>query len=178
MQGAGGVIDDGNPVFHRTLDPYRAKGCIYLRSASVGTDAEGRIVAEGRFAIAESSYIDDTGHFNAAEFVMCFNQLMYLSIARAIELELSAELAGWTLEDFWQRQLPDVLIHKLESTYSRPISAAGFTARFEIVRWNSRAKARGMTLFDTTVRFMDDAGGLAHGAVSLALVNIPDRARG
>src|SRR5437868_7116844 len=60
------------------LKPYRAHA-IYLKSAAIthvhdGTaaqDASGTpplITGTGRFSIAESCYIDDTGHFNAVEF--------------------------------------------------------------------------------------------------------------
>ena len=53
-----------------------------MLAATKGKDA-GLISAKGRFSIPDSCYIDDTGHFNAVEFNICFNQLAYVPSASA-----------------------------------------------------------------------------------------------
>lgn len=165
-----------DPVAARALDPYRAKNCVYLREVDVAV-VEGVLSGRGRFAIDESCYIDDTGHFNAAEFVICYNQLMYVCLAKAIESGAVPEFRGWTLADFWERQLPDVLIHEMSSTFSRPIAAAEFEGVFTIDQIGTRSLSRGMLTLATSVSFRDPSGGRARGTVRLALVNVPDRSR-
>src|SRR5262245_56508099 len=70
------------------LRPYRAHAR-YLKSAEIThvhdkAVPQGRgkpsslITGMGRFSIPESCYIDHTGHFNAVEFNICFNQLAYV----------------------------------------------------------------------------------------------------
>lgn len=165
-------VDDTDPLFHRTVSPYRAKGCVYLRSAVVDRVDE-RIVSTGSFGIDESCYIDDTGHFNAAEFIICYNQLLYVSLATAVTRSLAPEFEHWTIDHFWERQLPDVLIHKLSSVFSRPINARSFTGEFTIRSISTRSLARGMLTLDTEIKFHDDHGGRSRGDVSIALVNVP-----
>jgi len=168
-----GQLDDREPVFHRAVNPYRAKGCIYLTGAEVTRSEEGQVASRGQFRIGESCYIDDTGHFNAAEFVICYNQLMYTTLAVAVQHSLLPAFSHWTLDDYWARQLPDVLIHKLTSSYQRPIDARGFRADFTITSLSTRALSRGMLTLETSIRFEDDNGGRAKGEVALALVNAP-----
>ncbi|MFV0374017.1 FcoT family thioesterase [Microbacterium sp.] len=168
-----GWIDETEPVFRRALDPYRSKGCVYLTGAEVTRAADGRVGSRGVFRIDGSSYIDDTGHFNAAEFVICYNQLMYVTLAVSVHRALLPEFAAWTLDDYWARQLPDVLIHKLASTYTRPIDAGSFRGEFAVAGVGVRALSRGMLTLDTTVRFDDDHAGRAHGRVGLVLTNVP-----
>ena len=84
------------------LKPYR-KHAQYLKSAELthfqdkcscatkGKDA-GLITAKGRFSIPESCYIDDTGHFNAVEFNICFNQLAYVAFGKCLEANILKNL--------------------------------------------------------------------------------------
>ncbi|MGW6540873.1 FcoT family thioesterase [Streptomyces sp. NPDC055051] len=47
--------------------------------------ADGRpLTGSGMFTIPEPCYIDDTGHFNAVEFNICYNQLAYYTLAAMI----------------------------------------------------------------------------------------------
>ena len=86
------------------LKPYR-KHAQYLKSAELthfqdkcscatkGKDA-GLITAKGRFSIPESCYIDDTGHFNAVEFNICFNQLAYVCLRQVPGSQHPARTCG------------------------------------------------------------------------------------
>ena len=159
-------------LLDRTMDPYRTKRAIYLESASVGVH-DGLVTGVGAFAIGEPCYIDDTGHFNAVESLICYNQLMYYSLAVAVRDDLVAELAHWTLDDYWVRQLPDVLIYRQSVTYRRPIASDGFTATFRIHSIDSASMDRNMLKVATSIDFEDPRGGVATGLVDLALVNAP-----
>jgi hypothetical protein len=73
------------------LSPYKAHAR-YLKTAEIASfrekssDDKGKgalAKGVGRFAILESCYIDNTGHFNAVEFNICFNQLAYVMFANA-----------------------------------------------------------------------------------------------
>jgi len=74
------------------LKPYR-ENATYLKAAEIvevndktaiaGTDQK-LIIGKGRFSIPESCYIDSTGHFNAVEFNICYNQLAYVLFAGCI----------------------------------------------------------------------------------------------
>lgn len=167
----------GDPLFDRSVLPYRGKGCIYLNSISVDIAEDGKFSAGGAFRIPESCYIDDTGHFNAAEFIISYNQLMYSALAAVIDDAGSDIFSGWTIDDYWQRQLPCVLIQELWSRYSRPINAREFTGTFRVEDTDSTHADRGILKLDTSVEFSDDLGGRARGTVLLALTDIPDPAR-
>lgn len=186
---------DDDPLFHRCLNPYRAKDCIYLKSSSVevcadlpvegvgaaadaGAGADGggpaAIVGRGTFSIGESCYIDDTGHFNAAEFVISYNQLMYMSLCETIASGRNPIFLGWTIDDYWARQLPDVLIQQLDTRYSRPINARSYRAEFRVTGVDVSRLDRGILKLRTEIEFSDDDGGRARGSILLALTNVPE----
>src|ERR1041384_5399948 len=79
--------------------------CRYLKSAELAATPE--LTAIGRFEIGDSCYIDDTGHFNAVEFNICYNQLAYYLIAKTVQEGLLPAFQGWNLDDFWRLQLPN-----------------------------------------------------------------------
>lgn len=179
------VRTDDDALFHRCMNPYRAKDCIYLTSSRVDVCANrpvdgvaasagpAGLVGHGTFRIKESCYIDDTGHFNAAEFVISYNQLMYMTLCEAIASGASPIFDGWTIDDFWERQLPDVLIQQLDTRYSRPIDARGYRAKFRVTGLDVSRLERGILKLRTEIEFSDDAGGRARGQVLLALTNTP-----
>lgn len=159
----------------RTMQPYVGKGAAYLSDPHVRI-VDGVLTGTGRFCIPEPCYIDETGHFNAAEFVICYNQLMYYTLAAAVRDGLSSHFAHWTLDEYWAKQLPDVLITSLDSKFSRPIASAGFTGEFTIAAAQERTTSRRILFLDTTIGFSDDQGGCAEGNVRLAVIEPPARA--
>lgn len=179
------VRTDDDALFHQCMDPYRAKDCIYLTSSEVEVRADhpvhglspavgpAGIVGRGTFRIAESCYIDDTGHFNAAEFVISYNQLMYMSLCEAVASGANPVFAGWTIDDWWARQLPNVLIQQLDTRYSRPINARGYRAEFRVTGIDDSRLDRGILKLRTEIEFSDDDGGRARGTVLLALTDTP-----
>ncbi|SDM69223.1 FcoT family thioesterase [Allokutzneria albata] len=158
----------GDLVLERVLRPYKVD-CRYLVSADLDGDAGAR----GDFVIPESCYIDDTGHFNSVEFNICYNQLVYYLMARAVRDGTMPDFAMWTLEDYWRKQLPDILIASFESRFKRPINARRFSGEVVIGDVRYRAATRPMLLAPTEVRFWDDDGGAAQGKVLLAIMEPP-----
>lgn len=156
----------------RIVDPYRARNTIYLREAWQ-VPVESGVAVRGRFSIHETCYIDDTGHFNAVESLICYNQLMYAAVAVAIRDQRFSAFDGWTLDDFWRMQLPDVLIRRQSIAYHRPLHAPDFSATVRLLEADETRRADAMVRIPTTVTFADDHGGAADGTVDLVLVRCP-----
>ncbi|GAA3185765.1 MULTISPECIES: FcoT family thioesterase [Streptomyces] len=164
---------DGPDLLTRVLAPYKAH-CAYLRSAEVTVDGE-TLTARGEFAIPESCYIDDTGHLNSVEVNICYNQLMYYALAVAVRDRLLPQFAEWTMEDYWKRQLPDILIVRFESRFPRPVDPRAFQGEFTLKRLTRRTPRDGAPLLiaETTHRYHDAHGGRCHGEATLALTRLP-----
>jgi hypothetical protein len=71
------------------LAPYKLN-CRYLLSVVAEYGQKGCSLASARaeFSIPESCYIASTGHFNAVEFNICYNQLAYSL--------MGSRISGWT----------------------------------------------------------------------------------
>ncbi|MCX2933410.1 hypothetical protein ORI20_24365 [Mycobacterium sp. CVI_P3] len=156
----------------RVLEPYSYKGCRYLLDAQYRA-TEDSVLAFGNFCIPESAYIRSTGHFNAVELLLCFNQLAYSAFAPAIINEEIPVLVGWSIEDYFDYQLPSMLIKTNSSRFRRPINAHNFSARllckdFEVVERSWR-----YLRVPCLIEFWDSDGGAASGEVELAVLNIP-----
>lgn len=164
------------------VSPYKPN-CRYLKSAWVEPDdgappwspADGWIPGtpalarfRGEFSIPESCYIDDTGHFNAVEFNICFNQFFYVALAHCVVARLLPAPPPMTYAEYRRRQLPDVLIHEFHSVFKKPLQRSRFEGRFV---FTGAADRREFTLFKTRARFWDACGGACHGEVTLVLAN-------
>lgn len=172
--GAAGRQATDEELLAQVLRPYRPH-CRYLRTATFTAGGEpakgGGISVAGEFAIPESCYIDDTGHFNSVEFNICYNQMFYYLAARSVAAGL-APFGGWTMADFWRRQLSDFLIVDFHSTFRRPISSdrfSGEVAVVDVVEWAGSDVREPFTLLQTECRYADDRGGRCHGKVKLAI---------
>uniref|UniRef100_F8TTI0 (2E)-enoyl-[ACP] glycyltransferase n=1 Tax=uncultured Acidobacteria bacterium A3 TaxID=1036853 RepID=F8TTI0_9BACT len=153
----------------QVLAPYKPH-CQYLRTAVVeyaGT-ADTVAAATGRFSIPESCYIASTGHFNAVEFNICYNQLTYCLLAKCIEDNALRCFDGWTPADFRRRQLSDFLIARFFSSFHKPLAGLSFEGRVAVVKIAVR---RDQTFMKTICRFDDDRGGAAEGGATIAIVN-------
>lgn len=154
----------------KVLMPYR-KHCCYLKSASFQCQREQGIkglTMHGQFAIDDSCYIDDTGHFNAVEYNICFNQIAYLHLAHAINNGLIPELADFKLDSFFEKQLSHFLIAGIGSSFQSFIDARHFYGTFGI---NSIKKTSKCTFIKTYCLFSDDEKGRSKGEVTLAILN-------
>ncbi|HLK00519.1 MAG TPA: FcoT family thioesterase [Streptosporangiaceae bacterium] len=155
------------------LRPYR-QGCQYLKTAVLELAQDRMPTVSGDFEIGDSCYIDDTGHFNAVEFNICYNQLAYYLIAKSVQEALLPAMRHWTLEDFWRLQLPDILITDFRSTFKRKMRGKTFSGSVsltDITRVGKSDWCDALIVLHTSCRFWDEPGGLSHGKVTLAITN-------
>jgi (3R)-3-[(carboxylmethyl)amino]fatty acid synthase len=168
-----GYREEVDPAFiERVLRPYKPS-CRYLQSAVITAsgDRDCPAQADGEFSIAESSYIESTGHFNAAEFVMCLNQLGYVMVAKA------AESAGFGLytqqfrdlpaSAFAHKQLASVLILNVEASFRKQIDPRRFRGN---ISWRTVRTVKSLILLQGTASFSDDNGGRADGKALIGIV--------
>ncbi|MEU3980928.1 FcoT family thioesterase [Streptomyces sp. NPDC026672] len=169
-----------DPVLARVLKVYKPD-CQYLKTATVELTDEGLVRARCAFAIPAPFYIDDTGHFNAVEFNLCYNQMMYYTVAKTVKEGLLEPFAHWTMDDYWRRQLPDFLIVDFHSSFAKGMKAHHFHGEITFRTVRERAGGRNlrpMVVADTAVRYWDDDGGHCTGEVRLVIVNPPARETG
>jgi FcoT-like thioesterase domain len=179
----------------RILSPYSPTQTDYLKEARIvqrcdlgDLDAESEansaqtetpiVTAVGYYSIPNSCYIQSTGHFNAVEYLICFNQLAYTTfgylIAERVLAELPssrassacrAELEKLTIDRFFSKQLSSMLILKTETRFTKVIDASDFRAELAV---NSVFYRKGTLFTQTTCRFTDKQGGSSDGSVLLA----------
>ncbi len=158
-------------LLNRVLTPYK-KHCRYLQSVEIEKDGDpskgGRVSGTCRFAIPESCYIDDTGHFNSVEFNICYNQMMYYVIAKSVHDKLMHSFSGWSMDDYWQKQLPDIYIVKFQSSFRSAMASREFNGQIDFTRIR---QSNDLIYANTECSYWDAAGGRCEGNVTLAIVN-------
>lgn len=169
---SGDTVPIEEELLVRVLEPYSYKGCRYLLDARYAANADS-VLAYGNFTIAESAYIRSTGHFNAAELILCFNQLAYSAFAPAILNEEIPVLRGWSIADYFDYQLPSMLIKTTSTRFRKPINAQNFSARLLCKDFRVIDRSLRYLLVPCAIEFWDEHGGAAFGEVELAALNIP-----
>src|SRR5215475_7252302 len=150
-------ISVSNELLQTVLEPYKPH-CRYLQTATVEhskTRGNG-VTAVGEFSIAESCYIADTGHFNAVEFNICYNQLSYCLLAQCVQDRLLDALDAWDLAEYQRRQLSDFLIVEFISVFRKPMNAREFRGQVKIDKVATRRES---VFMKTTCNFEDCTGG-------------------
>jgi len=122
-------------------------------------------------AIDAPCYIEATGHFNAVELNITYNQMIYLCLAEALRLRLFPQPA-WSLEDFFKAQLPHVLIVDYQARFRRPMMSARYSSWLMIESVQARPK-RNLLLLKTRCAATDDGNDKNEAQVSIALVDWP-----
>ncbi len=160
------------------LKPYRTHAK-YLKSASITQFcAEGGlqssdasvVTGTGRFSIPQSCYIDDTGHFNAVEFNICFNQLAYVVFGKCLEAgllhQLWSERTNVSVDEYKEDQLPRMLIVRIDRMrFLKQMKSEDFAAELKLKKMSQI----GSTWFlFTSITFSDSQGVKAQGSVVLA----------
>jgi hypothetical protein len=164
----GTELEASQAVVERVLSPYKLRCRYLLRATAERNPCKERLVAaRGEFAIPESCYIAATGHFNAVEFNICYNQLAYCLMAVCIEHTLLHAFSRWNLNEFSRRQLSDFLIVQFSSSFRKPLKSEAFYGRVEI----NRISRRQDTIFlKTTCHFDDRCGGESAGGALIAVI--------
>jgi hypothetical protein len=166
-------IDISDAFLADILKPYRPNAK-YLKSAQIthcrdetskSSNKPSLMRGTGRFTIPESCYIADTGHFNAVEFNICYNQLAYVLFGKCIETGILQALKFLTFADYKRHQLPSWLIVSAKSRYFEQLTSDTFRGELAL---NRAAQLGAVWFFFTTVTFSDLDGIKANGSVVLA----------
>ncbi|MEL6441869.1 MAG: FcoT family thioesterase [Cyanobacteria bacterium J06621_8] len=164
------VNDIDQDLLTRFIEPYK-KHCKYLKKAQFQypkSSDHGQWLIQGEFSIPDSCYIADTGHFNAVEFNICFNQLCYVLVAYLIQNNLAEAMADWDIETFKRRQLSHCFIAKFKSAFKKPIDAKNFQGTLGITKFVARGN---LIMIKNSCSFYDHHGGWAEGEVTIAILN-------
>lgn len=157
---------NNNSQLERVLEPYK-RDCRYLRMASIDNkDNKAKISAIGEFSIMQSCYVNDTGHFNAVEFNICFNQLAYYLVAECIQNKLLNNFNNWDADKYFRHQLSDCLILRFFSSFRKPMQVDKFFGRMNINKISEKNKR---IFIDTTCNFYDENGGASEGGALLLM---------
>lgn len=154
----------------KVMKPYRTN-TTYLQSAEfVQKPEEGLsgLTMEGVFNIPESCYIDDTGHFNAVEYNICYNQIGYVFLGHCIKHGLIPALSAYDEATFFEKQLSNILIVKIASSYKKPINPKQFYGTYGIKSAMVKSKC---VFLETYCNFHDEGVGKSQGEVLLALLH-------
>lgn len=162
-------VERSSSLVELALNPYKSH-CRYLLGATAKRSEDGvsLVEAEGEFSIPESCYIASTGHFNAVEFNICYNQLAYYLLAEIIQNGWIPALVNWKLSDFRQRQLPNCLIVRLHCCFRNPLDARLFTGRIAV---NKMSVKQGTIFMKTSCTFEDTSGASCKGEALTAIVD-------
>ena len=157
---------------YSVLSPYRPE-CSYLERVTVdahaqGEGAAGRVqVARGEFAVPQSFYIQSTGHFNAVEFNLSYNQLTYVFLGHCAQQRLLPTME-LTFDEYLRLQLPGVLILEYRCTFRDRIDPRHYLGELYI---DSIVEKSNLWLVDTRCAFGNDSARLAaEGSVLLAVM--------
>lgn len=104
---------------------HKEKSCIYLYS-NLGINAPW--------------YCDSTGHLNAVELNLAFNQMMYLAIGKCIELGWIEALQDYDMYYFMNKYWQDFLITYIHSEFRSPLNSSSFCG---VLRINNIRKFAG-----------------------------------
>src|SRR5947209_11876750 len=161
----GTIVDPA--VLDIVLAPYKTH-CRYLQNvtAELGQNSSPIASARGEFSISESCYIADTGHFNAVEFNICFNQIAYSLMAHIVQNQWLDVLASWDLAEFGRRQLSSCLIVGFFSSFRKPLDARQFEGKVVLEKVSVR---KGSVFMKTTCCFHDAHGSTADGGALIAI---------
>jgi len=173
-------------LLQKVLVPYSEKGTDYLRSTRIiysclkdqNSDQGPILVVAGRFCIPCSCYIQDTGHFNAVEYLICFNQIAYSTFGymfnsgffrntdiKTIATPCQQDLAKITMDKYFGNQLSSMLILKTKTRFKKVINARDFSGEFSVNRFFCK---KDTVFVEASCVFTDDHGGYADGNALLA----------
>ena len=119
-------------IIKKALAMYSAKNTRYLKEAQI--DYEGDTInLIGKFSISNCCYVlPDSGHFNAVEAIICFNQMFYAALLDGIDKKVFSFYEKVTLSDFnriWQR----VYLSEFEKIkFKKLINSASFFGKITV----------------------------------------------
>lgn len=168
---SGGVSREAIDSILRIYSP----DCRYVRSATLEADnldsPTKRVCVRAELAVPYCYYaLDKRGpsHFNATDFLLCFNQLTYVFLSEGSQQGFLPELRLETFEDFREAQVERCLISKFSDiTFKRPINPRSFRGQVASERMRS---SQGTVFYSLHSQFEDDSRGFAEGRCMIAVV--------
>ena len=156
------------------LSPYDPD-CRYVCDARIGfNNEEGRrkiLTIDAEMSIPYCYYARDKSnaptHFNATDFILCFNQLSYVLVAESVRRNLVPELEMDSVEEFQKAQMERCYIGRYrEISFRAPINPSKFYGTASIERI---FKTKGGVFLPSSVQFEDQRGGFAEGSSLLTV---------
>ncbi len=149
-------------TLHEMLKPYYPE-CRYLVEAELNFPT-----IKGRFAIPKTFYGAQSGHFNATELMICYNQICYTFFAEAFDQGLFKSVDRISLEEFKKYQLGNSYIARIDKLkFSKPINPKDFYGKITL---NKTRRFNNTAFFSTEFEFSDKNGGEATGNTLIAIV--------
>lgn len=166
------IFSDVN-LLQKILMPYKSHARYlqqaYINHHRISPQKESYWIANGQLNISQSCYIDSTGHLNAVEFNICYNQLMYYLLAECVKNKLLVAFDNWNIDDFFRHQLTNIFISKMTSSFHKIIDPTDF---YGYVLFKKIFTNKKKTIFiQSECEFKDQYTGYARGEVLLAIVN-------
>ncbi len=149
-------------ILEATLEPYKRE-CRYLVEAEIDYP-----IGIGRFKIPNSFYAKEgisTGHFNATDMMICYNQLAYTFFADSLQKGLISEI-GNSLKYSEEYQLKNSLITDMNNIkFHKPIDPKEFKGEIKLEK--IIPKREDLIFFKT---FFSFENGKVTGNIDLALL--------
>ena len=148
-------------ILNTMLNPYYPE-CRYLKEAKLDFPT-----LYSEFSIPKTFYGAQSGHFNATEMMMCYNQMAYTFIASSVEEGLIESAGTIPLDEFVKYQMGSCLMARIGNIkFKSQINPKNFSGEITLRKWPTR----GENLFATTdFSFYDNNGGSARGDALLVL---------
>lgn len=167
-------------LHRRVLEPYTPQSRYVVRAAMTQTgngrcpretDSSSWLRLDAECSIGDPVYIQPTGHFNAVEFNITYNQMLYLALAEAVHRRLLPDLAHWRIDDFFRAQLPDVLITDYHAKFQHPIRSGDYSGWFSILE-STLVERRNMLFLRTAAGCSTPYGGQCEARCTIAILNV------
>jgi hypothetical protein len=157
-------------IIDAILEPYRPE-CRHLTAIEYGEskreeNTPSEISAIAHFRIEPSWYIRSTGHFNAVDAVLCFNQMGYACIDQYFSTKLD-ESDHHLLDTYRARRLNDMVIARMDLSFRKPITSSCVDASIHIVK---ARKIKSGFLFKFECVYYDNLDGSAELGASTVFV--------
>jgi len=121
-------------IIVKALAMYSAKDTRYLKSAQIGKDTDTNTISLiGNFSIEDCCYsAPNSGHFNAVEAIICFNQMFYVALLAGVDKKMfpfCADVAIDNFDKYWQK----VYIVEFEKIkFRKLINSASFYGKMDL----------------------------------------------
>jgi hypothetical protein len=168
------------PLLQRVLTPYLPHSR-YVQRATFAAETPGAepdpadratwLRVDADCGIDASCYIESTGHYNAVELNITYNQMLYLGLAEALRRELLPQ-PGWSFDDFFRHQLPNVLIADYQARFRRPMTSKAYRGWMAITQVQRHAH-RNMLLLKTRAGCSNQGDDACEARVTIALLDWP-----